>query len=30
MFSVMGTTAGPIVGMLFLGATYPRAGSKVT
>ncbi len=29
VFSVLGTTLGPIVGMYFLGATIPRAGPRV-
>ena len=29
VFSVLGTTLGPIVGMYFLGASVPAAGPKV-
>ncbi len=30
IFSVLGTTLGPIVGMYFLGATVPSAGPIVS
>ena len=29
VFSVLGTTLGPVVGMYFLGASIPAAGPKV-